>query len=177
MSDVFPSLLLIVRILIAWFVAVLMAGFIWNGIFERTMLSGAAEWLFNLASTLVMLSMLIGLISKHGILIVEFANEQQMLKGMSKRDAILEAAGIRMRPVLMTTAAMVFGVVPLVTAFGAGAESRFSMGLVISVGMSIGTLFTLFVLPSIYTFLAHDHSGQAEETENPEEATSSAEPA
>lgn len=63
MSDVFPSLLLIVRILIAWFVAVLMAGFIWNGIFERTMLSGAAEWLFNLASTLVMLSVLIGLIS------------------------------------------------------------------------------------------------------------------
>ena len=62
-SDVFPSLLLIVRILIAWFGAVLMAGFIWNGIFERTMLSGAAEWLFNLASTLVMLSVLIGLIS------------------------------------------------------------------------------------------------------------------
>ena len=62
-SDVFPSLLLIIRILIAWFGAILMAGFIWNGIFERTMLSGAAEWLFNLASTLVMLSVLIGLIS------------------------------------------------------------------------------------------------------------------
>ncbi|MEP5566252.1 MAG: efflux RND transporter permease subunit [Halioglobus sp.] len=101
---------------------------------------------------------LIGLISKHGILIVEFANELQTEKGLNRRDAVLEAAAVRMRPVLMTTAAMVCGVLPLVFASGAGAESRFSMGLVISVGMSIGTLFTLFVLPSLYTFLALDRS-------------------
>ena len=104
---------------------------------------------------------LIGLISKHGILIVDFANELQLQRGLDRREAVTEAAAIRMRPVLMTTAAMVFGVVPLVTAFGAGAESRFSMGLVISVGMTVGTLFTLFVLPSIYTFLAEDHVGAA----------------
>ncbi|NQX89008.1 MAG: efflux RND transporter permease subunit, partial [Halioglobus sp.] len=101
---------------------------------------------------------LIGLISKHGILIVQFANDLQRDKGMNKHDAILAAAGIRLRPVLMTTAAMVMGVLPLVIASGAGAESRFCIGLVISVGMSIGTLFTLFVLPAIYTFLAEDES-------------------
>lgn len=100
---------------------------------------------------------LIGLISKHGILIVKFANELQA-QGLSKREAIEEAAGIRLRPILMTTAAMVLGVLPLVTASGAGAASRFSMGLVISSGLTIGTLFTLFVVPSIYMMIAHDIS-------------------
>ena len=107
---------------------------------------------------------LIGLISKHGILIVQFANDLQRDKGLNKHDAILAAAGVRLRPVLMTTAAMVIGVLPLVVATGAGANSRYSIGLVISVGMAVGTLFTLFVLPAIYTFLAEDIS-----TENPEE--------
>jgi len=85
--------------------------------------------------------------------------------GKSKREAIEIAAGIRLRPILMTTAAMVLGVIPLITATGAGALSRFSMGLVIASGMALGTLFTLFVVPAVYVMLAADHSktGQAEE--------------
>jgi multidrug efflux pump len=104
--------------------------------------------------TQVGLVTLIGLISKHGILIVEFANQLRREKGLSIREAIEEAASIRLRPVLMTTAAMVFGMVPLILATGAGAVSRFDIGLVIATGMSIGTLFTLFVLPCVYTLLA-----------------------
>jgi multidrug efflux pump len=100
---------------------------------------------------------LIGLISKHGILIVEFANNLQK-KGHGKRQAIQMAAGIRLRPILMTTAAMVLGVVPLIIATGAGAESRFNMGLVIATGLSIGTLFTLFVVPAMYMMLAAEHA-------------------
>ncbi|WLA60557.1 efflux RND transporter permease subunit [Bradyrhizobium diazoefficiens] len=100
---------------------------------------------------------LMGLISKHGILIVEFANELQHA-GRSKRDAVIEATAIRLRPILMTTAAMVIGVMPLITATGAGAASRFNMGLVIASGLSIGTLFTLFVVPAFYILLAADHS-------------------
>ncbi|WAG78136.1 multidrug efflux RND transporter permease subunit [Metapseudomonas furukawaii] len=104
--------------------------------------------------TQVGLVTLIGLISKHGILIVEFANQLRRDKGLSPREAVEEAASIRLRPVLMTTAAMVFGMVPLILATGAGAVSRFDIGLVIATGMSIGTLFTLFVLPCVYTLLA-----------------------
>ncbi len=100
---------------------------------------------------------LMGLISKHGILIVEVANEAQVA-GRSKLDAIVYAAGIRLRPILMTTAAMVLGVVPLITASGAGAASRFNMGLVIASGLSIGTLFTLFVLPAVYLMIAARHT-------------------
>ncbi|MFS2055336.1 efflux RND transporter permease subunit, partial [Variovorax sp. CT11-76] len=100
---------------------------------------------------------LIGLISKHGILMVEFANEIQTRKGFDRRASIEEAARIRLRPILMTTAAMVVGLVPLLFASGAGANSRFSIGLVIVVGMLVGTLFTLFVLPTMYTLLARDH--------------------
>jgi len=107
--------------------------------------------------TKVGLVTLMGLISKHGILIVEFANEQQ-LQGHSKREAIETAAGTRLRPILMTTAAMVLGVVPLLIASGAGAMSRFALGLVIASGISIGTLFTLFVVPAFYMLLAADHS-------------------
>ena len=99
---------------------------------------------------------LMGLISKHGILIVAVANEAQRA-GMSKLDAIVHAAGVRLRPILMTTAAMVLGVVPLITASGAGAASRFNMGLVIASGLSIGTLFTLFVLPAVYLVIAARH--------------------
>ena len=107
-----------------------------------------------------------GLISKHGILIVEFANEQQR-QGKSKRAAIESAAGIRLRPILMTTAAMVLGVVPLLVAGGAGAVSRFDMGLVIFAGLSIGTLFTLFVVPAVYMMIAADHSKEREAADEP----------
>ncbi len=99
---------------------------------------------------------LMGLISKHGILIVEFANAMQR-EGRTKRAAIEHAAAIRLRPILMTTAAMVLGVVPLITASGAGAVSRFDMGLVIATGLAIGTLFTLFVVPAVYLLMAADH--------------------
>lgn len=103
---------------------------------------------------------LIALISKHGILIVEFANNLQQM-GLSKRDAIEKAAGLRLRPILMTTAAMVLGVLPLITASGAGAVSRFNMGLVIASGLSIGTLFTLFVVPGMYMLLAAERCHEA----------------
>ena len=99
---------------------------------------------------------LIGLISKHGILIVDFANNLQEREGLTIREAAKRAAAVRLRPILMTTAAMVFGVLPLLVASGAGAESRFSIGLVITAGMSIGTVFTLFAVPVLYTFFARD---------------------
>lgn len=98
---------------------------------------------------------LIGLISKHGILIVQFANDLQR-EGKAKRAAVEMAAAIRLRPILMTTASMVLGVVPLLLATGAGAVSRFSIGLVIASGIAIGTLFTLFVLPVMYMLLAQE---------------------
>jgi multidrug efflux pump len=103
--------------------------------------------------TQVGLITLVGLITKHGILMVEFANEQRA-HGLSRERAIVEAARVRLRPILMTTAAMVLGVMPLIIASGAGAKARFSIGLVIAAGMSIGTLFTLFVLPMFYTFIS-----------------------
>jgi len=106
--------------------------------------------------TQVGLVTLMGLISKHGILIVEFANELQGA-GRTKLDAIVEASSVRLRPILMTTAAMVLGVVPLVIASGAGAAGRQSMGIVIFTGLSIGTLFTLFVVPAMYLLLGADH--------------------
>jgi len=99
--------------------------------------------------TQVGLLTLIGLISKHGILIVEFANKL-VLQGIDRRDAVLEAASLRLRPILMTTFATVLGVWPLVMASGAGANSRISIGLMIAAGMLVGTLFTLFVIPVFY---------------------------
>jgi multidrug efflux pump len=103
---------------------------------------------------------LIGLISKHGILIVEFANNLQRT-GRSKREAVEHAAAMRLRPILMTTGAMVLGVMPLIFASGAGAVSRYNMGLVIASGLAIGTLFTLFVVPAMYMLLGADHSHEA----------------
>ncbi len=100
---------------------------------------------------------LMGLISKHGILIVEFANIKQK-EGMSKRAAIEKAATIRLRPILMTTAAMVLGVLPLIFASGAGAVSRFNIGIVIASGIAIGTLFTLFVVPAVYLLIGENHN-------------------
>ncbi len=106
--------------------------------------------------TKVGLITLVGLVTKHGILITQFANQLQR-EGASRRNAVEHAAGVRLRPILMTTAAMVLGVMPLVFASGAGAVSRQHMGLIIATGMSVGTLFTLFVVPAAYTLLARDH--------------------
>ena len=117
---------------------------------------------------------LMGLISKHGILIVEFANGLQA-QGKSKREAIEEATGIRLRPILMTTAAMVLGVFPLIMASGAGAISRFNMGLVIAAGLSIGTLFTLFVVPAVYMMIGTTHTAHASEQLPPGSAVTPAE--
>ncbi|MBC8013980.1 MAG: efflux RND transporter permease subunit [Methyloceanibacter sp.] len=100
---------------------------------------------------------LIGLISKHGILMVDFANKLQVEQGLSRAEAIEQAAAIRLRPILMTTAATVMAMVPFLIAAGAGAAARFAIGVVIAAGMTIGTLFTLFVTPAVYTFLARDH--------------------
>ncbi|WP_407169076.1 multidrug efflux RND transporter permease subunit [Bradyrhizobium sp. ORS 111] len=111
--------------------------------------------------TQVGLLTLVGLISKHGILMVQFANELQLTERLDRRSAIEMAARVRLRPILMTTAAMVTGLVPLLTATGAGAASRFSIGLVLVAGLSIGTLFTLFVLPAVYVALASDHRADA----------------
>ncbi len=124
---------------------------------------GALVFIFEGAATLniytqVGLVTLVGLIAKHGILIVQFANDEQKLEGKSKLEAIVGAASIRLRPILMTTAAMVLGVMPLVIASGAGAVGRNHMGLVIATGISIGTLFTLFIVPAMYLLLAQDHS-------------------
>jgi multidrug efflux pump len=111
--------------------------------------------------TQVGLLTLVGLISKHGILMVEFANELQLKEGLDRRSAVEMAARVRLRPILMTTAAMVTGLLPLLVANGAGAASRFSIGLVVVAGMSIGTLFTLFVLPAVYVAIATDHRAAA----------------
>jgi multidrug efflux pump len=116
--------------------------------------------------TQVGLVTLMGLISKHGILIVQFANNLRQ-EGKTKREAIEEAAGIRLRPILMTTAAMVLGVIPLITASGAGAASRFNMGLVIASGLAIGTLFTLLVVPAVYMLLASNQVKQLEPVDAP----------
>jgi len=104
--------------------------------------------------TQVGLITLIGLITKHGILLVEFANQQREEHGYSAREAIVAAAKVRLRPILMTTAAMALGVVPLIIAEGAGAAARYSMGLVIFTGVLVGTVFTLFVVPMFYTFIS-----------------------
>ncbi len=106
---------------------------------------------------------LIGLISKHGILMVSFANDMQKEHGWNKQEAILHSAAVRLRPVLMTTAAMVAGLIPLLFAEGAGASSRFAIGIVVVMGMLVGTMFTLFVLPTMYTLLAVRHSAHKDE--------------
>ncbi|HJS91440.1 MAG TPA: efflux RND transporter permease subunit [Steroidobacteraceae bacterium] len=116
--------------------------------------------------TQVGLVTLLGLISKHGILMVQFANDEQRA-GRPKRAAIVEAAAVRLRPILMTTAAMVLGVLPLVLATGAGAAGRRAMGIVIFTGLSIGTIFTLFIVPAVYLLLAADHEREREKLAEP----------
>ncbi|MDX9820263.1 MAG: efflux RND transporter permease subunit, partial [Desulfococcus multivorans] len=103
---------------------------------------------------------LVGLVAKNGILVVEFANKLQ-LRGMDKREAVREAALTRFRPVLMTTGSTIAGYFPLILVTGAGAEARNSIGLVLVGGMTVGTFFTLFVIPSIYMLVARDHAKTA----------------
>lgn len=107
--------------------------------------------------TQVGLITLIGVVSKNGILIVEFANQLQRTRGLDKRDAVIEAAAIRLRPIIMTSLALIFAMVPLLIAVGPGAESRFAIGLTITAGLGIGTLFTIFVLPAFYILMARQH--------------------
>jgi multidrug efflux pump len=102
---------------------------------------------------------LIGLIAKNGILIVQFANEMQR-QGRTKIQAIREGALLRLRPVLMTTAATIAGNFPLILVTGAGAAARNSIGIMLVAGMSIGTLFTLLVVPSLYMLIAREHGGE-----------------
>ena len=126
---------------------------------------GAVGTTLNIYSEVGLIT-LVGLITKHGILMCEVAKEEQLLHGKNRIDAISEAARIRLRPILMTTAAMIAGLIPLLYASGAGAISRFSIGVVIISGLAIGTLFTLFVLPVIYSFIASQHKPLPEFDEN-----------
>ena len=133
-------------------------------------LSGALMFSFLGLTTLniysqVGLITLVGLIAKNGILIVQFANQLQAV-GKSKLEAVIEAAGTRLRPILMTTAATVFGHLPLVFARGPGAGARNSIGIMLVSGMIIGTAFTLFVVPSIYTLVAKIHAPTSIESES-----------
>jgi multidrug efflux pump len=123
-----------------------------TGAFAALHLSGSTWNTFSQIGAVTLL----GLITKHGILIVEFANQLQE-RGMSIHDAVVEAAVLRLRPILMTTGAMVLGALPLALAVGAGAESRKQIGWVIVGGMLVGTLFTLFVIPTAYSLLAARH--------------------
>jgi len=136
-------------------------------------MTGALAALYYTGSTINVYSQiglitLVGLITKHGILIVEFANQRQEA-GSGRMDAVIEAATLRLRPILMTTGAMVFGAVPLALATGAGAESRSQIGWVIVGGMTLGTLLTLFVVPTVYSLIArqHEHGPEEEETHAP----------
>jgi len=118
--------------------------------------------------TQVGLITLVGLITKHGILLVEFANQQRHMNGLNRRDAIVASAKTRLRPILMTTAAMSLGVVPLILASGAGSAARSAMGLVIFTGILVGTAFTLFVVPMFYTFIASKDVPADAESPSPE---------
>ncbi|MGA8205430.1 MAG: efflux RND transporter permease subunit [Woeseiaceae bacterium] len=149
-------LIILVSVPLAMFGAMLCLALIHQG--------NAAGWWLTATSwniyTQIGAVTLIGLISKHGILIVEFAN-QLRAQGLEKREAVLEAASLRLRPILMTTGAMVLGAVPLALATGAGAESRHQIGWVIVGGMVFGTMFTLFVVPVVYMLLAGRHARTA----------------
>lgn len=108
---------------------------------------------------------LIGLISKHGILIVEFANEYQLKEKLTPVEAVIKASSVRLRPILMTSFSTILGIMPLVIASGAGAASRQAIGITIVSGFAIGTLFTLFVLPVMYTFFARDRYLEVDDSE------------
>jgi len=108
--------------------------------------------------TKVGLITLAGVVAKNGILIVEFANKLQISEKLSKLDAVHKAATIRLRPIFMTTVSLIVAMFPLLIATGAGAVSRFHIGLTIAAGLGIGTFFTLFILPVYYVLLARDHN-------------------
>jgi multidrug efflux pump len=114
--------------------------------------------------------MLIGLIAKNGILFIEFANQRQE-QGMSVMNAILDASAVRFRPILMTTISTILGILPIALALGAGSESRSSMGIAVVGGLLIGSFFTLYVIPAIYSYLSSDKS----ETRNIEKRAKEAE--
>jgi len=121
-------------------------------------------WYFNVTMNIfsqIGIIMLIGLVTKNGILIVEFAN-QRKLGGMSKLEAIKDAAASRFRPILMTSLATILGIMPLALGLGEGAQSRVSMGIAVVGGMVFSTFLTLFVVPAIYTFI----SSETKNTEN-----------
>jgi len=124
---------------------------------------------FNIYSQVGLVT-LVGLVSKNGILIVQFANERQR-QGLNKLAAVAEAARIRLRPIMMTSVATVAGHFPLTLVTGAGAAARNSIGLVLVGGMTIGTIFTLFIVPSLYMLIAKEHHEKsvAETEEEPEE--------
>jgi multidrug efflux pump len=124
-----------------------------TSIFGATLIMILGATTLNIYSQVGLIT-LVGLITKHGILMVEFANQLQEEQGLDKYHAIVQAASIRLRPILMTTAAMVVGLIPLILATGAGASSRFSIGAVIIAGMLIGTSLTLFVVPTYYLLLS-----------------------
>ncbi|TDY00506.1 efflux RND transporter permease subunit [Thiohalophilus thiocyanatoxydans] len=118
---------------------------------------GVADASINIY-TQVGLITLIGVVAKNGILIVEFANKLQIQEGKNRFDAVVEAATIRLRPIIMTSIALIVAMIPLIAATGPGAVSRTHIGMTIAAGLGIGTLFTLFVLPAVYLLLARDHS-------------------
>jgi multidrug efflux pump len=120
----------------------------------------------NIYSNIGMIT-LVGLIAKHGILITDFANRLRM-SGKSIYEAVIEAAMLRLRPILMTTLAMILGALPLAFAYGPGAESRQQIGLVITGGLLFGTLFSLIVVPVTYTYLARFRKMETTSTSNQE---------
>jgi multidrug efflux pump len=113
--------------------------------------------------------MLIGLIAKNGILIVEFANQRQE-QGLSIYESIMDAAAVRFRPILMTTISTILGILPIALALGAGSESRSSMGIAVIGGLLIGSVFTLYVIPAMYSYMSTDKSGTKEVDRRAKEA-------
>lgn len=123
--------------------------------------------------TEIALITLLGLITKQGILVVQFANQIQQTEGLSKIAAVERAASVRLRPILMTTLAMVLGVIPLIAASGAGAPPRHQLGLVIATGLAIGAFFSLYIVPVVYIYLAKEHVKEIDKEQEKNDALAS----